>query len=241
MELIPAIDLRGGRVVRLKQGDFSRETVYDPDPVGVARRLVSDGAPRVHVVDLDAARDGTSGNGEVLRAILEAVSGTPVQVGGGLRSLGRIEELLDAGADRVIVGTLALEQPALLREAAQLYPQRIVVGLDAREGQVSVRGWMNDSPRTPLDLVREFEEVPLAAVLHTDIGRDGMLEGPNVEATAELARGTRHPVIASGGIGSLEDVVALARTRVIAGAVIGQALYTGRVNLRDALQELAKC
>jgi phosphoribosylformimino-5-aminoimidazole carboxamide ribotide isomerase len=241
VELIPAIDLRGGRVVRLRQGDFNRETVYDADPVEVARSLVEAGATRIHVVDLDAAREGSSANGPLLSALLGAVAGTPVQVGGGLRSLERISELLGLGADRAIVGTLALEQPELLREAARRHPGRVVLGLDAREGRVAVRGWVDASPRTPLELVQEFEDVPLAAVIHTDIGRDGTLEGPNVEATAELARDTRHPVIASGGIGSLADVLALARTRVIAGAVIGQALYTGRVNLRDALRELTRC
>ena len=241
MELIPAIDLRGGKVVRLQQGDFARETVYDPDPVAVARDLVEAGAPRLHVVDLDAAREGGSENGPVIRSILAAAGGTPVQVGGGLRTLERIEELLAAGADRVIVGTIALEQPGLLREAATLHPGRVVLGVDARGGRVAVRGWMDASARTPLDVVQEFEELPLGAVLHTDIGRDGTLEGPNLEATAELARATRHPVIASGGIGSMADLLEVARTRVIAGVVVGQALYTGRVNLRDALRQLSQC
>jgi phosphoribosylformimino-5-aminoimidazole carboxamide ribotide isomerase len=241
MELIPAIDLRGGRVVRLRQGDFARETVYDPDPAGVAERLVESGAPRLHVVDLDAARDGSSQNGPVIRSIIAAAGNTPVQVGGGLRTLGRIEDLLAEGADRVIVGTIALEKPALLRDAATLHPGRVVLGVDARGGQVAIRGWMDASTRTPLDVVREFEELPLGAVLHTDIGRDGTLEGANVESTAELARATCHPVIASGGIGSMADLLAVARVRVIAGAVVGQALYTGRVNLRDALAQLSRC
>jgi phosphoribosylformimino-5-aminoimidazole carboxamide ribotide isomerase len=241
MELIPAIDLRGGRVVRLEQGDFARETVYDPDPTAVARRLVDSGAPRLHVVDLDAAREGSSGNGPVIRSILAAVGNTPVQVGGGLRALEHIEELLAAGADRVIVGTIALEEPALLRKAATLHPGQIVLGVDARDGHVAVRGWADASARAPLDVIREFEELPLAAVIHTDIGRDGTLEGPNLEATAKLARATRHPVIASGGIGSMADIREVARIRVIAGVVVGQALHTARVNLRDALGELARC
>jgi phosphoribosylformimino-5-aminoimidazole carboxamide ribotide isomerase len=241
MELIPAIDLRGGRVVRLQQGDFARETVYDPDPAGVAERLLESGAPRLHVVDLDAARDGSSENGPVIRSILAAAGNTPVQVGGGLRTLGRIEDLLAEGADRVIVGTIALERPTLLRDAATLHPGRVVLGVDARGGQVAIRGWMDASARTPLDVVQEFEDLPLGAVLHTDIGRDGTLEGANVASTAELARATRHPVIASGGIGSMDDLLAVARVRVIAGAVVGQALYTGRVNLRDALAQLSRC
>jgi phosphoribosylformimino-5-aminoimidazole carboxamide ribotide isomerase len=241
MELIPAIDLRGGRVVRLEQGDFGRETVYDADPAGAASRLIASGAPRLHVVDLDAAREGSAANRVSIRSILGVAKEVPVQVGGGVRSVAVIEELLDLGVDRVIVGTAALETPEMLEDGASLYPDRVILGLDARDGRVATRGWVETLAVTVLEVARRFETLPLAGVLHTDIHRDGMGVGPNVEATAELARATPHPVIASGGIGSVADVVALARTRVIAAAVIGKALYTGRVDLRDALREVEAC
>jgi phosphoribosylformimino-5-aminoimidazole carboxamide ribotide isomerase len=241
MELIPAIDIRGGQVVRLTQGDFARETVYDADPVAVARRLADTGIPRLHVVDLDAAREGSPQNGDVIRGLTEAIRGTPVQVGGGLRTVAAVETVLAAGADRVIIGTVALQEPQVLREAALRFPSRVILGLDARDGRIAVRGWTDVSEVTPLDLARRFEDLPLAALLYTDIARDGTLEGPNLESTVELARATRHPVIASGGIGSLDDLVALARVGLIAGAVVGRAFYAGRLDLRDALRELARC
>ncbi len=241
MELIPAIDLRGGRVVRLEQGDFARETVYDPDPGAVAIRLIEAGASRIHVVDLDAAREGIARNRPAILTILEAAQGAPIQVGGGVRSVAAIEELLGLGVERVILGTVALENPSVLQEGALLFPGRIVLGLDAREGRVATHGWLETSTLTVLEAVRRFEGLPLAAVLHTDIHRDGTGVGPNLEGTVELARATAHPIIASGGIGSIVDLVALARTRVIAAAVIGKALYTGRVKLRDALRELSRC
>ncbi|MEE8558658.1 MAG: 1-(5-phosphoribosyl)-5-[(5-phosphoribosylamino)methylideneamino]imidazole-4-carboxamide isomerase [Myxococcota bacterium] len=241
MELIPCIDLRDGKVVRLLRGDFDRETVYDTDPAAVARRLAESGAPRLHLVDLDAARDGVSDNGPVIRAVMKAIAPTPVQVGGGLRTVERVTELLEGGADRVVIGTAALEEPEVLKEAASRFPGRVVLGLDTRQGKVSIRGWRTTSDLTPREVVRRFEALPLAAILHTDIAQDGTLEGPNLEGTVALARTTSHPVIASGGIGSLADLLALARTRVIGGAILGRALYTGRVELRSALRELERC
>jgi phosphoribosylformimino-5-aminoimidazole carboxamide ribotide isomerase len=241
VEVIPAIDLRGGQLVRLAQGDYARETLYDPQPERVARRFAQAGVARLHVVDLDGARDGSSANSRVIRAILAAASPVPVQVGGGLRSLALVTALLEAGADRAVIGTAALEQPALLREAAIRHPGRIVLALDARKGQVAVRGWREDSRRSVEEVLADFEDLPLAAVLHTDIERDGMLTGPNLDATLALARQTRIPVIASGGVATLEDLLRLARTRVIAGVVLGRALYEGAIDLPQALAAVAAC
>jgi phosphoribosylformimino-5-aminoimidazole carboxamide ribotide isomerase len=241
MEVIPAIDLRGGQLVRLEQGDYSRETVYDATPERVAARLVGAGASRLHVVDLDGAREGELRNRPVIEAILDAARGVPLQVGGGIRSMAGIEAALGLGIQRVILGTAAIESPTLLREAAQRFPDRIVLGLDVRDGRVAIRGWMETAGTGAEELLDGLADLPLAAVLHTDIGRDGMMRGPNLAATARLARMTRLPVIASGGVRSVEDLVALARARVIAGAVVGRALYTGAVDLAEALREVARC
>ncbi len=241
MELIPSIDLRAGRVVRLEQGDYARETAYDADPTEVARSFAAAGARRIHVVDLDGARDGRAGNDAVVRSILAACPGLAVQVGGGMRTRARVEEVLDAGAARVVIGTAALEQPDLLHELAARFPGRVILGLDARDGKVAVRGWREISPDTVLQVLERFAKLPLAAVLHTDIGRDGLLGGPNVEATADLARRSPFPVLASGGVGSLADLERLARTGVIAGAIVGKAIYSGAIRVDEAIARLAAC
>ncbi len=241
MELIPSIDLRGGRVVRLQQGDYARETAYDADPVELARDFAAAGARRIHVVDLDGARDGRAGNDAVVRQILGACSELAVQVGGGMRTRERVEELLEAGAARVVIGTAALEQPALLRELATRFPGQMILGLDARDGRVAVRGWRETRAERVEQVLERFAKLPLAAVLHTDIGRDGLLGGPNIEATAALARRSPFPVLASGGVGSLEDLERLARTRVIAGAIVGKAIYSGAIRVDEAIARLASC
>jgi phosphoribosylformimino-5-aminoimidazole carboxamide ribotide isomerase len=241
VEVIPAIDLRGGQLVRLAQGDYARETVYERDPARAAARFAAARAPRLHVVDLDAAREGGSPNDPALRAILREAGAVPVQVGGGVRSLARVEELLALGAARVVMGTAALEDPGLLRSAARLHPGRVVLGLDARAGCVAVRGWRETSARKVEDVLDEFADLPLGAILHTDIARDGMLAGPDLESTVALARRTRIPVIASGGVSALADLVALARTGVIGGAIVGRALYEGRIELGAALAAVAAC
>jgi len=241
LELIPSIDLRGGRVVRLEQGDYARETVYDADPIAVAQGFAAAGAKRVHVVDLDGARDGQAGNAEVIRALLGACRGLAIQVGGGMRTRERVEAVLAEGAARVVIGTAALEQPALLEELANRFPGRVILGLDARDGRVAVRGWRETSAETVEQVLERFAKLPLAALLHTDIGRDGLLGGPNVEATAALARRSPFPVLASGGVGSLDDLERLARTRVIAGAIVGKAIYSGAIRVDDALARLAAC
>jgi phosphoribosylformimino-5-aminoimidazole carboxamide ribotide isomerase len=241
VEVIPAIDLRGGQLVRLSQGDYARETVYERDPARAAARFAQAHAPRLHVVDLDAARDGAAANDPAIRAILAAAGAVPVQVGGGVRTLARVDELLALGAARVVMGTAALEDPELLRAAARRHPGRVVLGLDARAGQVAVRGWRETSARRVEDVLDAYADLPLAAILHTDIARDGMLSGPGVEATAALARRTRIPVIASGGVSSIADLVELARTGVIAGAIVGRALYEGKIDLGAALAAVAAC
>lgn len=227
--------------MRLEQGDYARETVFDADPVAAARRLCAGGAPRIHVVDLDAARDGGASNGDMVLDILQATPGVPVQVGGGVRTLERIAELLASGADRVVIGTAALEEPSLLDQACARYPGRIVLGLDARGGRVAVRGWRETSERSAQEVLERFCDLPLGAVLHTDIERDGMMRGPNLAATVELARATPHPMIASGGVSCVQDLVELAKTGVIAGAIVGRAVYSGALRLEDALREVAAC
>lgn len=242
MELIPSIDLRGGKVVRLEQGDYARETVYDADPVQQARRFAAAGVTRLHVVDLDGARDGGAANEPVIRAILAACGDAlAVQVAGGMRSPARVTAAFDAGASRVVIGTAALEDPDFVRGVATKYPARIVLGLDTRNGRVATRGWRELSTLTQDEVLARFTDVPFGALLYTEISRDGLLGGPDVEGTAALARRTKIPVLASGGVGKLEDLERLAATRVIAGAVVGRALYSGAIQLEAALARLAAC
>jgi phosphoribosylformimino-5-aminoimidazole carboxamide ribotide isomerase len=240
-ELIPAIDLLGGQCVRLAQGRYDAATVYDADPAAAARRFAAHGIPRLHVVDLDGARAGRPVNGAAVRAIVGAVGAIPVQLGGGLRDLAAVETALAAGVDRVVLGTAALRDPALVRSAARRFPGRIAVGLDAKDGRVSVEGWLEVGEATVIEVAKRFEDAGVAALVHTDIARDGMLTGPNLEATAELAEAVTIPVIVSGGISSEDDLVAAARLapRGIAGAIAGRALYTGAIDLASALRRLA--
>jgi phosphoribosylformimino-5-aminoimidazole carboxamide ribotide isomerase len=228
MEVIPAIDLRGGQVVRLEQGDYARESVYSARPGEVARGFFDQGAQRIHVVDLDGARDGRAGNLEALEAILRAAPSARIQTGGGIRSFEAIERR-------------ALEDPELVQAAAQRFPERIVLALDARDGRVATRGWLETRGPTVEEVLADFEHLPLGALLHTDIARDGMLTGANLEATAALARQSRFPVLASGGVASIDDLVTLARTRVIEGAIVGRAIYTGAIDLAEAIEKLASC
>jgi len=240
-ELVPAIDLLEGRCVRLSQGRYDAATVYSEDPGAVAARFASHPIRRLHVVDLDGARTGRPGNREAIRAILDAARGVAVQLGGGLRSLGAVENALGLGVDRVVVGTVAVREPGLIRDCARRYPGRVVVGIDAREGRVSVEGWTEMSELSALELAREFEDAGVAALVYTDIARDGMLAGPNLEATALLAEAVGIPVLASGGVSSLEDLRRAAglRRRGVAGVIVGRALYTGALELGRALEVVA--
>ena len=238
-ELIPAIDLLGGRCVRLVQGRYDEATVYAADPAGVATRFAAYALQRLHVVDLDGAKLGRPGNTGAVRAILDAAKGVPVELGGGIRTLAAVEAWLALGVDRVVLGTAALRDPELVQGAARRFPGRIAVGIDARDGRVAVSGWLETSETDALTLARRFEDAGVAALIHTDIARDGTGAGPNLDASESLARAVRLPVIASGGVGSLDDVRNVCG-RGLAGLIVGRALYTGAVDLRSAL-EIAAC
>jgi len=240
-ELIPAIDLLDGECVRLAQGNYDAATVYEADPAAAARRFAAHAVPRLHVVDLDGARAGRPQNGVAVRAIVRAAGAIPVQLGGGLRDLAAVEAAFAMGVDRVVLGTAALRDPALVRDAARKFPGRIAVGLDAKDGRVSVEGWLDTGEATVIEVARRFEDAGVAALVHTDIARDGMLTGPNLAASAELADSVSLPVIVSGGIACEDDLVAAARLapRGIAGAIAGRALYTGALDLASALRRLA--
>jgi phosphoribosylformimino-5-aminoimidazole carboxamide ribotide isomerase len=235
--LFPAIDLRGGQCVRLLQGDYSQETVFGADPAAVARRWVEGGAEYLHLVDLDGARQGRPVNGESVRAVVKA-AGVPCQLGGGLRQEEHIGQALGWGVARVILGTRALQDPTWCAAMCRKYPGKVALGIDAREGLVAIEGWQQTSERPALEFARECATWPPAAIIYTDIGKDGMLTGPNVQATAALARVVAVPVIASGGVTSLDDVRRLARAH-LAGCIVGRALYEGRLDLTEAIS-LAK-
>jgi phosphoribosylformimino-5-aminoimidazole carboxamide ribotide isomerase len=236
MELFPAIDLRGGRAVRLYQGDYARETVYSDDPVAQAEAFAAEGARWIHVVDLDAARTGDPVNRAVISEIAAAVD-VRVQTGGGVRDDAAADALVDAGVARVVIGTAALERPDLVARVAARMP--VAVGLDARGREVAVRGWEQGSGRDLLDVAREFADVGVQALVVTEIGRDGTLAGPDLGGLGEVLEATDLPVVASGGVGSLEDLRALAALRregrALAGAIVGRALYEGSFTLTDAL------
>jgi phosphoribosylformimino-5-aminoimidazole carboxamide ribotide isomerase len=240
-ELIPAIDLLGGRCVRLAQGRYDAATVYDADPAAAARRFAAHAVPRLHVVDLDGARAGRPINCDAVRAIVDAVGTMPVQLGGGLRDLAAVEAAFAIGVDRVVLGTAALRDPELVRIAARRFPGRIAVGLDAKDGRVSVEGWLEVGEATVVEVAKRFEDAGVAALVHTDIARDGVLAGPNLDASAALAGAVGIPVIVSGGVASEDDLVAAARLapRGIAGVIAGRALYTGAIDLASALRRLA--
>lgn len=239
-ELIPAIDLLGGEAVRLSQGRYEEATVYDSDPADVARRFAAAGIRRLHVVDLEGAKRGRPVQGDAIKRVLEAVGSVPVQLGGGLRTIEGVDAAFGWGLDRVILGTAALRDPELVKRAAEKYPDRVVVGIDAREGRVAVEGWLEASETTAIDLARCFEDVGVAAIVYTDIARDGMLTGPNIDATAELAESIGIPVIVSGGVATNDDVVraAMFRDKGICGVIVGRAIYTGGVDLDLALQQI---
>lgn len=241
MELFPAIDLLDGRAVRLYQGDYDRETIYNDDPVDQARRFAAEGARWIHVVDLDAARSGTPRNREVIAAIVAAVD-VPIQTGGGVRDDAAAEALFEAGVARVVLGTAALEDPALVRRLAARRP--VAVGLDARGREVAVRGWEQGSGRDLLDVAREFADVGVEALIVTEIGRDGTLAGPDLDGLGEVLDATELPVIASGGVGVLEDLRALSvlrsSGRSLAGAIVGRAIYEGAFTVSEAIAALGE-
>jgi phosphoribosylformimino-5-aminoimidazole carboxamide ribotide isomerase len=237
MDVIPAIDLLEGRCVRLYQGDYGQAQTFDENPVEVARQWTAEGASLLHVVDLDGAKAGHPINLPAIEAIVRAVD-VPVQVGGGLRDRTSVTTLLNLGVERVILGTIAVEQPDLVNQLCQEFPEKIVVGIDARNGRVATRGWIETSEVMATDLAQEMAAQGVAAIIYTDIHRDGTLQGPNLAALRELADSTTVPVIASGGVSSVTDLLSLLALEPVGvtGAIVGRALYTGDISLKEALR-----
>jgi len=241
MLLIPAIDLKDGRCVRLRQGDMTEATVFSSDPAGVARGWIEADAERLHLVDLNGAIAGKPVNETAIRSIVRAVDARiPIQLGGGIRDLDTIERYIDGGLSYVIIGTAAVKNPGFLRDACGAFPGQVIVGLDARDGRVATDGWSKLSGHDVVDLARKFEDYGVDAIVYTDIGRDGMLSGVNIGATMRLAAEVEIPVFASGGIGSLEDIDALCDEagESVAGVILGRALYEGAVDLKTAINRV---
>jgi phosphoribosylformimino-5-aminoimidazole carboxamide ribotide isomerase len=237
MQIIPAIDIKDGNCVRLRQGEMHTATVFSEDPAAMAQHWLEQGAKRLHLVDLNGAVAGVPKNELAIREITAVVGEEiPVQLGGGIRDLDTIERYLDDGISYVVIGTAAVKNPGFLHDACYAFPGHIIVGLDARDGKVATDGWSKMTGHDVVDLARKFEDYGVEAIIYTDIGRDGMMTGVNIEATVRLARAIRAPVIASGGIASLADIEALARYEAdgIIGAIAGRALYEGTFNFRDA-------
>ncbi|ANT60731.1 1-(5-phosphoribosyl)-5-((5-phosphoribosylamino)methylideneamino)imidazole-4-carboxamide isomerase [Salipiger sp. CCB-MM3] len=238
MILYPAIDLKDGKAVRLLRGDMEKATVFNDDPAAQAMEFVEAGCDWLHLVDLNGAFAGEPVNAAAVEAILERTK-VPAQLGGGIRDMATIERWLDKGLARVILGTVAVENPALVREAAKAFPGKIAVGIDARDGRVATKGWAEVTDVDAVDLARSFEDDGVAAIIYTDINRDGAMQGPNIDYTAAMARAVSIPVIASGGVSSLADLIALRDCGAeLNGAISGRALYDGAIDLKDALAAL---
>ncbi len=238
MILYPAIDLKDGQAVRLLRGDMEKSTVFNDDPAAQAMAFVEAGCEWLHLVDLNGAFAGEPVNAAAVEAILERCK-VPAQLGGGIRDMATIERWLDKGLQRVILGTVAVENPDLVREAAKAFPGHVAVGIDARNGRVATKGWAEETDVMVTDLAKSFEDAGVAAIIYTDINRDGAMQGPNVEATADLARAVSIPVIASGGVSSLDDLIALRDCGAqLDGAISGRALYDGALDLTEALAVL---
>ena len=234
MQIWPAIDLRGGKCVRLRQGDYAQETVFGDDPAAMARQWVEQGADRLHLVDLDGARDGTLANRDAIASILAAVD-VPCQLGGGVREQSNIETLLELGLSRLVIGTKAIKEPQWFRDMCERFPHKLALGIDARGGLVATDGWLETSSQSATDLVASYADLPIAAVIYTDIARDGMLSGPNVEAMQQMKQATAFPVLASGGVSCAADVSHLA-TAGLDGVIVGRALYDGAVTMASILE-----
>lgn len=237
MILYPAIDLKDGKCVRLLRGEMDAATVFGDDPAAQALKFQQAGCDWLHLVDLNGAFAGQPVNAAAVEAILKAIT-VPAQLGGGIRNMATIAMWLDKGLGRVILGTVAVENPALVREAAKAFPGKVAVGIDARKGRVATKGWATETEIMATDLARSFEDAGVAAIIYTDIDRDGAMQGPNIEATEALARAVTIPVIASGGVSRMADLIALRDTGVIAGAISGRAIYDGAIDLGAALQAL---
>jgi phosphoribosylformimino-5-aminoimidazole carboxamide ribotide isomerase len=247
MDIFPAIDLLDGKCVRLYQGDYDKSEVFNEDPADMAKSWIEQGANKLHLVDLDGAKAGHPVNLAAIAKIIEVVKATAdrpvqIQVGGGLRTEASVIQLLNLGIDRVILGTVAVDQPQLVQDLCQKYPQQIVVGIDAREGKVATKGWLETSTVLATDLAKQMAQMGAAAIIYTDIHRDGTMTGPNLEALRELASGIEIPVIASGGVSSLRDLLSLLSlsTVGVTGAIVGRALYTGEVKLPEAIRAVGE-
>lgn len=247
MDIFPAIDLLDGKCVRLYQGDYDRSQVFNDNPADMARSWLAQGASKLHLVDLDGAKAGHPVNLAAIASIVEVVKTTAtqpvqIQVGGGLRTEASVRQLLDLGIDRVIIGTVAVEQPQLVQDLCQKYPQQIVVGIDARDGKVATKGWLETSAVLATELAKQMAQMGAAAIIYTDIHRDGTMTGPNLDALRELANGIEIPVIASGGVSSVRDLLNLLSLVPIGvtGAIVGRALYTGEVRLVDAIRAVGE-
>jgi phosphoribosylformimino-5-aminoimidazole carboxamide ribotide isomerase len=238
MQIWPAIDLRDGKCVRLRQGDYAQETIFGNDPAAMARRWIGAGARRLHLVDLDAAKSGESSgqqaNRQAIAGIVSAID-APCQLGGGVRDESLVKELLTIGIERLVIGTKALRDPDWVRAMCRAYPQRIVLGIDARDGLVATDGWIKSSAVQAVDLARQFSGEPLAAIVYTDIAKDGMMAGPNLVALAQMQQAAAAPVIASGGVSTLEDVKRI-KELGLAGCIIGRAIYEGSIDLTEAIE-----
>jgi phosphoribosylformimino-5-aminoimidazole carboxamide ribotide isomerase len=236
--IIPAIDLKDGRCVRLKQGDMSTATVFSDDPVAMAKHWAAQGAKRLHIVDLNGALAGRPKNEKVIRAMIAAVGEqVPIQLGGGIRDLDAIESYLDAGVTYVVIGTAAVKNPGFLSDACYAFPGHVIAGLDAKDGKVAVEGWSKLTGHDVLDLAKKYEDFGIEALVYTDIGRDGMMSGINIEATLRLAQATKTPIIASGGLTGIADVEAICAKLVpegVIGTIAGRALYEGKIELQKA-------
>jgi len=241
MEIIPAIDLKGGKCVRLEQGDMKRDTVFSSDPVSMAKKWESLGATRLHLVDLDGAFKGKPQNQDIIEDIIDAIS-IPVQIGGGIRDIETIDEYIAIGADRVILGTIAQKSPKFVIKACDIYHERIVVGIDAKDGKVAIKGWAEVTSKSAMELAAEYEDYGVAAIIYTDISRDGMMQGPNIETTRELALSVDIPIIASGGVSSIDDIKALLPlvNDGVEGVITGKAIYSGSLDLKEAVELAGK-
>lgn len=239
MEIIPAIDLLQGNCVRLHKGEYDKVTHFSSDPVSQALSWQSAGAKRLHLVDLDGAREGESKNDESIQKVVNALK-IPVQVGGGIRSSERVDELIAYGLDKIIVGTLAIERPDIVKTIVDRHPQRIIIGIDAKDGYVSTKGWTNQSAKLATELATELSQLDIASIITTDIATDGTLEGPNLDAMRLIAEASRVPVIASGGVGSMADLLSLISLEEVgvSGIIVGRALYEKKLDLGEAINAL---
>tara|TARA_Y100001968_G_C19452742_1_gene769927 strand:- start:8111 stop:8878 length:768 start_codon:yes stop_codon:yes gene_type:complete len=240
MEIIPAIDLLNGCCVRLNQGDYGKVTEFNSDPINQAKSWEDQGATRLHLVDLDGAKSGKPLNQSTIEGIMNSIN-IPIQIGGGIRTFERAEEYLRQGINRVILGTIAIDKPNLVNDLADKYPQRVIVGIDAKNGKVATRGWIDQSEKLAIDLAKDFSNKNIAAIISTDIATDGTLCGPNITSLREIAEISKIPVIASGGIGSIADLLSLISLEQygVLGVIVGRALYDGKIQLQEAMKSVS--